>query len=60
MPSAARSSATYPFREFAQETESEGEWKIWVLDMQYEDGSTVERAFAFLKSGTGYILGDLD
>lgn len=51
---------TYDYKEFAQETESEGEWNIWVLDMQYEDGSKEERAFAFLKNGNGYILGDID
>ncbi len=51
---------TYDFKEFAQEKESEGNWNIWVLDMQYEDGTQEKRSFAFLAQGNGYILGDID
>jgi hypothetical protein len=50
----------YTFLEFVQEKESEGEWNIWTVRMDYEDGSHEEKAFAFLPAGNGFILGDID
>jgi hypothetical protein len=50
----------HTYKEFAQEKESEGEWNIWTVEMLYEDGSQEDRAFAFLRNGNGFILGDID
>jgi hypothetical protein len=48
------------FIEFAQEDESEGQWNIWVVELQYNDGNAEQHSFAFLPSGNGYLLGDID
>ncbi len=51
---------THTYKEFAKEKESEGEWNIWTVEMLYEDGNQENRAFAFLRNGNGFILGDID
>lgn len=48
------------YLEFIREKESEGEWNVWVVQLIYEDGNKEETAFAFLKIGDSYALGDID
>jgi hypothetical protein len=50
----------HTYQDFAQEDESEGQWNIWTLDLQYNDGSSEAHAFAFLPLGNSYVLGDID
>lgn len=51
---------SYDFKEFFKENESEGEWNIWVVDMNYSDGSTEEMSFAYLRVKNNFLLGDID
>lgn len=50
----------YTFQEFSSEQEDEGEWLIWKVALQYQDGETDEKIFAFLRVPKGYLLGDID
>ena len=51
---------SHTYTEFIQEKEREGTWNVWVLDLKYEDGNEAQKAFAFLKIGGKYLLGDID
>lgn len=53
-------SKSLKFNKFFTETESEGTWLVWLVDVMYEDGSSKETAFAFLAYGKNYGLGDID
>ncbi|MEY3442967.1 MAG: hypothetical protein RLZZ519_1248 [Bacteroidota bacterium] len=48
------------YLEFATEQEKEGEWLLWKVALQYQDGESDEKVFAFLKVGEDYLLGDID
>lgn len=48
------------YLEFATAKEKEGEWLIWKVALQYQDGESDEKVFAFLKIGEDYLLGDID
>jgi hypothetical protein len=50
----------HTFQEFATAQEAEGEWLVWKVKLQYQGEETDERAFAFLKVGDSYLLGDID
>ena len=50
----------HKFQDFSQEDESEGQWNIWTVGLQYNDGNTEIHSFAFLPNGNGYLLGDID
>lgn len=51
---------SHEFLEFFQETESEGEWNIWTMAFEYEDGTREEQSLAFLRVDQAYLLGDID
>lgn len=51
---------SHEFVEFIQETEREGTWHVWVVNLKYDDGSEDQKAFAFLKIDGKYLLGDID
>ncbi|MFM2376496.1 MAG: hypothetical protein RLZZ165_1593 [Bacteroidota bacterium] len=48
------------FLEFSTDVEREGEWLIWIVKLSYEDGTTEEKAFAFLNVSGIHLLGDID
>lgn len=51
---------SHTYKEFAKETESEGEWNIWTLELSYVDGTHDRQAFAFLNIDGVWLLGDID
>jgi len=49
----------YEFKKFSTETESEGEWCVWKVDL-FTSGKIKTQYFCFLKIKGKYCLGDID
>jgi hypothetical protein len=50
----------YSYVEFASTQDAEGEWLIWKVKLNYQDGENEASTFAFLKVGDRYLLGDIE
>jgi hypothetical protein len=48
------------FLEFSRDVEREGEWLVWTVRLSYQDGTTEQKAFAFLNVSGSHLLGDID
>ncbi|MEM0997630.1 MAG: hypothetical protein AAGN35_11140 [Bacteroidota bacterium] len=52
--------ASHDFTEFILEKEYEGVWYVWLVDLKYDNGNTNKQAFAMLKIGDRFALGDME